>query len=181
MTDEKANTEQQRNARRVVLKKYRDRGVCQFGHDISSPDSMTVHRRTYRCKKCGPHHLGLCRSGRHEKVAGEQRCRACRKEREAQPFRSSGPPKLGKLPPAEVLDNAACGPETAHLFEQQNAAEGERFAAFVERAEQARAICMGCPVREACLIDAREQRRLGTYGGETFTPKSHVGVPARAA
>lgn len=62
----------------------------------------------------------------------------------------------------EVLDNAACSPETAHLFAPD--AEDKR-AAFAA----AKKICDGCPVRDLCLEQAvavpKYHRIHGTVGG----------------
>lgn len=60
------------------------------------------------------------------------------------------------MPPREVTENAACGPDTATLF--------DIFAPAVD-SEQAVAICAGCPVRVACAEWAQERNRRGDQHG----------------
>lgn len=59
------------------------------------------------------------------------------------------------LPPQEITDNAACGPETADLFFSEDPLE----------IAQAREICMGCPVRQLCLEYSLWINDQGIAGG----------------
>ena len=61
------------------------------------------------------------------------------------------------LPPQEITDNAACGPDTADLFFSEDPTE----------MAQAREICMGCPVRQMCLEFSLWLNEDGIAGGLT--------------
>jgi hypothetical protein len=61
------------------------------------------------------------------------------------------------LPPQEITENAACGPETADLFFSEDPSE----------IAQAREICMGCPVRQLCLEYSLWINDEGIAGGLT--------------
>jgi len=84
-------------------------------------------------------------------------------------------PRRGKIPlyvlvgvpPPTLLDEAACGLDTAVLFDKETDA--------VTRAQQ---VCNGlpgkpsCPVREQCLLWALENEQTGSvWGGRLITPK----------
>lgn len=71
------------------------------------------------------------------------------------------------LPP--FRHQAACSPETAHLF----AAEAGGLASRA-REREAKAICEGCPVRDACLDWALEHGEAGIWGGTTTRERPKV-------
>lgn len=85
------------------------------------------------------------------------------------------PPRYLSIPgpPESILDEAICGPQSAHLFDEPHGREEDRF----ERHSQARRICNGtpdtpaCGVRTSCLLWALENDALGVYGGEVVTPR----------
>lgn len=60
---------------------------------------------------------------------------------------------LDTMPDGEWLEQAACDPTTAHLFDVY-ASKGIREQTLTAANEQAIAICLRCPVRVDCLDDA---------------------------
>jgi hypothetical protein len=127
-----------------------------------------------------PNYERPCRSGRHTIPAGVMGCQACnrlsiRKKRTTGGQRGVAKPtpiRIGVMPPDDVIDGAACGPETAHLFDPMERGDEERGSlAERERIKQAREICQRCPVIAACLADAIDQRRVGMWGGTYLSPK----------
>jgi len=60
---------------------------------------------------------------------------------------------LDTMPDGEWLKQAACGPNTAHLFDVLGS-KGISEQTLTAANEQAVAICLRCPVRVDCLDDA---------------------------
>lgn len=93
------------------------------------------------------------------------------------PLYMSQPP-----PPLEILDNAACTPSDAALFDEHRDDPDEqgRYGVRARRKRQAQAqrICNGylglppCPVRQQCALWALQNKQLGVYGGQVITAKS---------
>jgi len=87
---------------------------------------------------------------------------------------------LDTLPDGDWLENAACGPNTAHLFDVLGT-RGFTHQTLTAANEQAIAICRRCPVRQDCLNDALLNPADWWFiaGGEVI----HRGeiVPARPA
>ncbi|WP_183391792.1 WhiB family transcriptional regulator [Kineococcus radiotolerans] len=83
----------------------------------------------------------------------------------------SGSARAGRGPGARPADHAGAvfDPETLENLPCTRVPP-ELF--FVERPDQvavAKALCVGCPVRTACLAGARERREpVGIWGGELF-------------
>lgn len=162
-------------------------GYCADGHELV-PGVVRNLKGYVRCQGCydqlEPGAVGLptCRSGRHPKPA-RGKCPACIQERRARES-SLVQAAQGKdlsylfvgLPPAAVLDEAACGPDTAELFdplEKKGRPADNVVGKMPARVLVAMEICAGCPVRAACLDDAIRWRREGVYGGAYFTRRWH--------
>lgn len=85
-------------------------------------------------------------------------------------------------PPAEILDDAACTPADAALFDENLDDESERGprSGKIKRKRQAQAlrVCNGylgkpkCPVRAQCALWALENGQLGVYGGQIITTRT---------
>lgn len=75
------------------------------------------------------------------------------------------------LPETDILDNAACGPDSAWLFEAQTDNEATLFGRSAVRAriEEAKKVCAECPVRGGCLFYGLDNGLTGVYGGELIT------------
>lgn len=110
-----------------------------------------------------------CAAAREQERVGRVRAQAAERA-----IRSAVPGyRLVPLPPAEVLNNAACSLATAELFDL--ALPGELQYATETRHARARAICRGCPVWEQCLADAQQHQRPGVYGGRVLRwPKDNA-------
>lgn len=116
-----------------------------------------------------------CRRKLHTIPAGVMGCRECNKRSHRKPRTNATvkqPARHGRalafirpsdLPLAAILDGAACSPATADLFDvgAPKYAKGEES----RRHAEAKEICRGCPVRDACLADATAHQSLGVYGG----------------
>lgn len=79
-------------------------------------------------------------------------------------------PRSGSLPPLAALlglvPDSPAGPMTTGLPCQLGEAD-LWFAELPHEVEQAKALCLGCPVREACLAGALERREpWGVWGGQ---------------
>lgn len=106
-------------------------------------------------------------------VTPDGKCRVCKNEREREHKRrmrsgvkpvvlrvsskKAGPNKARPpayfmhaegMPPVEVRMGAACGPETAQLFDKR--VDGEDVVQRYKRHAMARVICESCPVRDLC-------------------------------
>jgi WhiB family redox-sensing transcriptional regulator len=68
---------------------------------------------------------------------------------------------------------AACRGQTTLFF----APHAERPEARELREEQARALCLACPVLGQCRALARQQREYGFWGGETEGERAAAGYP----
>lgn len=91
-------------------------------------------------------------------------------------------------PPLEVLYNAECSPETAHLFDPlERGLPGERQLTREEydqgyvsentlRLRAAAAICEACPlhVKDLCVEWAYQSRSIGVFGGMYFGRNVHT-------
>jgi hypothetical protein len=127
-------------------------GVCSAGHDVSERAARVI-------KNCRPH------------------CRACRDEEKSEVATAVETFRAG-MPSTEILDEAACSPADAWLFEPMGrvGTEGCSDSTVAEghqRQAQAKAICARCPVELMCYLDGLKYRREGVYGGVSMSARYH--------
>jgi WhiB family redox-sensing transcriptional regulator len=77
------------------------------------------------------------------------------------------------LPPVSWAGGHACRGRTELFF----APHAERREARERREAEARALCLTCPVLEACRAWARERREYGFWGGESEEERAAAGYP----
>lgn len=162
------------------------RGTCRARHALSAATIVKVSRYQL-CAGClanydreaaaRPARMAverLCRTGEHVIPAGVKRCGECARanKRVAETNPGTGPFYMRvPMPDVEILDAAACGLETAMLFDPAP------YGAFSSKAiSQAIAICVeSCPVLEACRAYGMAHGATGVYGGVYLVR----GVPAQ--
>lgn len=170
------------------------RGVCRDAHTLNATTIVKVSRYQL-CAGClanydreaaaRPARMAverLCRTGEHVIPAGVKRCGECARanKRVAETNPGTGPFYMRiPMPVTEILDAAACGPETATLFDP---APHGAFAS--NTISQAIEICVtSCPVLEACRAYGMEHGANGVYGGVYLVrgaPANRRGSPERA-
>lgn len=76
------------------------------------------------------------------------------------------------VPPVTARPRPACTTEDVELF---YGPEGEVAAARLGREEAAKRVCLGCPIREACLDGALARREQhGVWGGMTTPERKNL-------
>lgn len=152
-------------------------GKCPEGHDITDRSNLRMMGRSFRCALCWAEKRGpaLCRTKGHPLPAGQRNCPTCAKDA-VQTQKDVSYLFVG-LPPSAVIEGAACGPESARLFDTIERpgpiTGGAHVGQLPEETLAAMRICEGCPVKTACLSDALEWRREGVWGGAYFTQRWH--------
>jgi hypothetical protein len=123
---------------------------------------------------------GVCANGHNLRAEGaitkDNKCCECRRDRQRRLARRRGVPLRSPntyanvtLPPLVVRMNAACGLETAHLYEKRQARE--KPASVAARHQLAATICARCPVFAECKEWHRNSRATETIAAVQMDPR----------
>jgi len=131
-----------------------DATECVNGHDITRPDALEPNsNRCLECKRARQRAYSARRRAKTPAVptldVSQPRGKVTKPRQRAAGYLG------GAIPSAVVRMNAACGPDTAHLFERRRAREPLKKVRA--RHQIAATICARCPVFTGCAQWYRDE------------------------